>query len=194
MHQIYGLQVVVNFEDETTTKKIAGLVAPLAEPITAITVPAPSNVAISPIGNEPSDSIERVVRKNAKQRSPDIGFSDFVNLTRAKAAALEWAERKALLVDDRKTNAARRLKSLNNFWWSSSLVRNSDSGRLAAPSAPHAPAYDPVMVDAVRWLNPTESDESKRFVSTIVHARASRRARARSSFGGKHEEELTSHD
>jgi hypothetical protein len=52
---------------------------------------------------------------------PDIGPSDLVNLTRAKAAALEWAEHQAL-AEDRKTNAARRLKSLNNFWWSSSPV------------------------------------------------------------------------
>jgi hypothetical protein len=50
---------------------------------------------------------------------PDIGFSDLTNLTRAKAAALEWAERQAL-TEDRKTSVARRLKSLNNFWWSSS--------------------------------------------------------------------------
>ena len=53
---------------------------------------------------------------------PDIGLSDLANLTRCKAAAREWAERNAVL-DDRKTNAARRLKSLNNFWWSASYVR-----------------------------------------------------------------------
>jgi hypothetical protein len=53
---------------------------------------------------------------------PDIGLSDLVNLTRAKAAALEWAERKAV-TEDRKLPVARRLKSLNNFWWSSSPMR-----------------------------------------------------------------------
>src|SRR5262249_27530128 len=50
---------------------------------------------------------------------PDIGLSDLTNLTRAKAAALEWAERQAL-TEDRKTSVARRLKSLDNSWWSSS--------------------------------------------------------------------------
>lgn len=50
---------------------------------------------------------------------PDIGLSDLTNLTHAKQAALEWAERKAV-TEDRKNNAARRLKSLNNFWWSAS--------------------------------------------------------------------------
>ena len=50
---------------------------------------------------------------------PDTGLSDLTNLTRAKAAALEWAERQAL-TEDRKTSVARRLKSLDNFWWSSS--------------------------------------------------------------------------
>ena len=52
---------------------------------------------------------------------PDIGLSDLTNLTRAKAAALEWAERKAV-TEDRKKSGARRLKLLNNFWWSSSPI------------------------------------------------------------------------
>src|SRR5215469_16476089 len=56
---------------------------------------------------------------------PDIGFSDLTNLTRAKAAALEWAERQAM-TEDRKTSAARRLKSLDNFWWSSSPLRSNE--------------------------------------------------------------------
>lgn len=50
---------------------------------------------------------------------PDIGPSDLTNLTRAKAAAREWAEQKAM-TEDRKLPVARRLKSLDNFWWSSS--------------------------------------------------------------------------
>ena len=58
---------------------------------------------------------------------PDIGLSDWANLTRCKAAAREWAERKAIL-EDRKSNAARRLKSLNNFWWSSSHVAQNLRG------------------------------------------------------------------
>ena len=57
---------------------------------------------------------------------PDIGLSDLTNLTRAKAAALEWAERKAM-TEDRKLSAARRLKSLDNFWWSSSPIRSNQS-------------------------------------------------------------------
>jgi hypothetical protein len=53
---------------------------------------------------------------------PDIGLSDLTNLTRAKAAALEWAERKTV-TEDRKLPVARRLKSLDNFWWSPSPMR-----------------------------------------------------------------------
>jgi hypothetical protein len=58
---------------------------------------------------------------------PDIGPSDITNLTRAKSAALEWAQCRAM-TEDRKTNAARRLKSLNNFWWSSSLIAQNGGG------------------------------------------------------------------
>lgn len=57
----------------------------------------------------------------------DIGLSDLTNLSRAKAAACEWAERNAVL-EDRKSNAARRLKSLDNFWWSSSYVAQNIRG------------------------------------------------------------------
>jgi hypothetical protein len=55
---------------------------------------------------------------------PDIGLSDVTNLTRAKDAAREWAERKAV-TEDRKLPVARRLKSLDNFWWSASPVRQT---------------------------------------------------------------------
>jgi hypothetical protein len=58
---------------------------------------------------------------------PDIGLSDLANLTRCKAAAREWAERRAIL-EDRKSNAARRLKSLDKFWWSSSCVAQNLRG------------------------------------------------------------------
>jgi hypothetical protein len=58
---------------------------------------------------------------------PDIGLSDLANLTRCKAAAREWAEQKAIL-EDRKSNAARRLKSLDNFWWSSSYIAQNAQG------------------------------------------------------------------
>ena len=53
---------------------------------------------------------------------PDIGLSPSANLPRCKDAALRWAEQTAL-TDDRKNTAARRLRSLNNFSWSSSPVR-----------------------------------------------------------------------
>ena len=56
---------------------------------------------------------------------PDIGLSDLVNLTRAKAAALEWAERRAM--EDRKLPVARRLKSLDNFWWLAPYVRQNEA-------------------------------------------------------------------
>jgi hypothetical protein len=67
--------------------------------------------------------IVRVISDGALYRIewPDIGLSDLTNLTRAKAAALEWAERQAM-TEDRKLPVARRLKSLNNFWWSSSAI------------------------------------------------------------------------
>jgi hypothetical protein len=58
---------------------------------------------------------------------PDLGLSDLANLTRCKAAAREWAERNAVL-EDRKTSAARRLKSLDNFWWSSSYTAHNVQG------------------------------------------------------------------
>jgi hypothetical protein len=58
---------------------------------------------------------------------PDIGLSDITNLTRAKAAAREWAERK-VMIEDRKRGGARRLKSLDNFWWSSSYITHNVQG------------------------------------------------------------------
>jgi hypothetical protein len=49
---------------------------------------------------------------------PDIGPSPPANLTRCRSAAREWAELKAM-TESRKMSVARRLKSLNNFSWSS---------------------------------------------------------------------------
>jgi len=68
--------------------------------------------------------IVRIIPDGALYRIewPDSGLSDLVNLSRAKAAALEWAERQAV-TEGRKLPVARRLKSLDNFWWSSSPVR-----------------------------------------------------------------------
>jgi hypothetical protein len=55
---------------------------------------------------------------------PDEGLSDVVNLTRAKDAARLWAESK-FLREGRKNGAARALKSLDNFSWSSSPIRQT---------------------------------------------------------------------
>jgi len=74
-------------------------------------LPAPWSVTPSYCSHSP-DILYRI-------EWPDIGLSDLTNLTRAKAAALQWAERQAI-TEDRKTSVARRLKSLENFWWSSS--------------------------------------------------------------------------
>ena len=57
---------------------------------------------------------------------PDIGLSETANLTRCKQAALEWAEQR-FMAEHRNLCAARRLKSLNNFWWSTSLVRQNQN-------------------------------------------------------------------
>jgi hypothetical protein len=67
---------------------------------------------------------------------PDIGLSAPANLTRCKDAARQWAERQTM-TEGGKTNAARRLKSLENFWWSASLVRQIDSdGEFPIPLSP----------------------------------------------------------
>jgi hypothetical protein len=64
---------------------------------------------------------------------PDIGLSLPVNLARAKDAAREWAEGQAL-TEDRKLSVAQRLNSLDNFWWSSSLVHQIDlDGEIPLP-------------------------------------------------------------
>jgi len=65
---------------------------------------------------------------------PDTGISDLTNLTRAKAAALEWAERRAV-TDNRKLPVARRLKSLNNFSWSASYIAPNSQAAITLPAA-----------------------------------------------------------
>jgi len=96
---------------------------------------------MNPVGNNPKThslhrgrshcAIVRVVpdHQTALYRVawPDIGPSDIANLTRCKAAAREWAEQKTV-TEDRKLSAARRLKSLDNFWWSSSYVARNLPG------------------------------------------------------------------
>ena len=70
---------------------------------------------------------------------PDMDPSPPANLARCMDAAQRWAERSALS-DDRKSNAARRLKSLHNFLWSRSSVRpNSENG----PKYPGADLNEP---------------------------------------------------
>jgi hypothetical protein len=63
---------------------------------------------------------------------PDIGLSDLTNLTRVKAAALEWAEQKAA-IEDRKKRGVGALKSLRNFSWSSSPMRLNEQGGTETP-------------------------------------------------------------
>jgi hypothetical protein len=63
---------------------------------------------------------------------PDTGLSPITNLTRCKDAAREWAEH-STITEDRKNNAARRLKSLNNFWWSSSPIAANEPATGAPP-------------------------------------------------------------
>jgi hypothetical protein len=55
---------------------------------------------------------------------PDQGLSPPANRTRCMAAAREWAERQAM-TEHRKKSVARRLKSLDNFWWSSLPVEKN---------------------------------------------------------------------
>ena len=55
---------------------------------------------------------------------PDIGLSEPVNLTRAMQAAQEWAEQ-YFVTEHRRIGVARRLKSLNNFSWSRSPIRQN---------------------------------------------------------------------
>ena len=58
---------------------------------------------------------------------PDQGLSDVVNLSRAKDAALAWAQWRAVR-EHRKNSGARSLKSLNKFSWSSSPMRQNNRG------------------------------------------------------------------
>jgi hypothetical protein len=58
---------------------------------------------------------------------PDIGLSPPANLSRCCDAALAWAER-TFLTDHREISVARRLKSLHNFSWSASPVRQNGGG------------------------------------------------------------------
>jgi hypothetical protein len=66
---------------------------------------------------------------------PDTGLSDLANLTRCKQAALEWAEQK-VVTEGGKTNAARRLKSLNNFSWSASYSDLNQPPHAKGPETP----------------------------------------------------------
>jgi hypothetical protein len=63
---------------------------------------------------------------------PDTGLSELANLTRCKAAAREWAEQ-TFLTEHRKMSGARRLKSLNNFWWASSYIAPFEPAAGTAP-------------------------------------------------------------
>jgi hypothetical protein len=64
-------------------------------------------------------------------RWPDRGLSGLTNLTRAKAAALKWAECEAL-TEHRNLSVAQRLKLLGNFSWASLHIAPNE---LAATEA-----------------------------------------------------------
>ena len=89
-------------------------------------------------------SVVRVVRDDASQLFriawPDIGLSASANLTRCKDAAREWAE-SAFLTEHRKKSGARRLKSLDNFSWSSSPVRLNGGTPVPAHPCPFQRTY-----------------------------------------------------
>jgi hypothetical protein len=82
-----------------------------------------TNAAYSLHHNHSARTIVRVLPCGPLYRIewPDTGPPPAANLSRCKAAALEWAEQ-AFLTEHPKMSAARRLKSLDNFWWSSSYV------------------------------------------------------------------------
>jgi hypothetical protein len=64
---------------------------------------------------------------------PDTGISPPANLSRCKAAALDWAQQKAA-TGHRNFSMAQRLKLQTNFWWSPSYVRqNEPAARAMAP-------------------------------------------------------------
>src|SRR5262249_40978472 len=66
---------------------------------------------------------------------PDIGLSAPANLARCRDAAREWAEHE-FLINHRKMGGARRLKSLDNFWWSSSpIASNATADQFLAEAA-----------------------------------------------------------
>jgi hypothetical protein len=73
---------------------------------------------------------------------PDIGLSAPANLTRCKDAAWLWAERKAL-TECRNLSVAQRLRSLNNFWWLASPIRQIDLGGEFPIPAPERTAEPP---------------------------------------------------
>src|SRR5262249_22539521 len=58
---------------------------------------------------------------------PDALSSAPANLSRCKDAALTWAEQ-TIMTEHRNLPVARRLKSLNNFWWSPSPIAQNDGG------------------------------------------------------------------
>src|SRR5262245_54933749 len=69
---------------------------------------------------------------------PDIGLSPPANLTRCMAAVLDWAEQ-SFLTEHRKLSGARRLKSLNKFWWSASPIEKSGPKHVESPDRSAAP-------------------------------------------------------
>ena len=69
----------------------------------------------------------------------DTDLSSPANLTRCKAAALDWAQQQAA-IKHRNLSVAQRLILQTNFWWSASYVRqNGSEGKVAGHSAKRIP-------------------------------------------------------
>ena len=79
-------------------------------------------------GRERRPMVEVVADRSGLYRVawPDGEYSPPANLTRCRDAARAWAEH-VVATADRKRGGARRLKSLANFLWSSSLVRSGEN-------------------------------------------------------------------
>jgi hypothetical protein len=107
---------------------------------------------------------------------PDIGLSVPANLTRCKDAARQWTERK-VLTEDRNLCVAQRLKSLDNFCWLASPVRQIDlDGEFPVP-APERTAEPPASESPQRAV--LEEFDSAQAASAWIDGRLSAPSRAR---------------
>jgi hypothetical protein len=111
-----GARIAVHFGEQDT--QVSGVALGCAQVYTLHRGKAPHSRAVA-----------RVIRCDAHPQLFQVDWRDGelsppANLTRCMAAAREWAERRAM-TEHRKTSVARRLKSLANFWWSSSPIEQT---------------------------------------------------------------------